>query len=98
MDFTKEELNPPQFRKAINNMCKECIYDEVAGFGTWRQQTENCTSLGCSLYSVRPVAAPYQKERAEARREHAQKQEEAASAGLESIIIGSEGHDKGEEE
>lgn len=41
-------------RKAINEKCRECIYDPIAGRGTWRQQTEACTSLRCPLFLVRP--------------------------------------------
>ena len=44
-------------RKAINDKCKECIYDESPGSGgTWRQQVEACTSYSCPLYPVRPVS------------------------------------------
>ncbi len=45
-------------RKAINAKCKECIYDSSSGGGTWRQQTEACTSYNCPLYTVRPVSRP----------------------------------------
>lgn len=41
-------------RKAINDKCKECIYDPGSGQGTWRQQVEACTSYSCPLYPVRP--------------------------------------------
>lgn len=41
-------------RQAINDKCKECIYDSRAE-GTWRQQVKNCTSPGCKLYEVRPM-------------------------------------------
>jgi hypothetical protein len=41
-------------RKAINSMCKDCIYDSCDS-GTWRQQVEACTAYNCSLYDVRPV-------------------------------------------
>lgn len=43
------------FRKAINDKCKECIYDEYDK-GTWRQQVGACTSPDCPLFSVRPIA------------------------------------------
>jgi len=43
-------------RQAINNMCKACIYDKEAGFGTWRQQTEACTAKSCPLWSLRPIS------------------------------------------
>jgi len=41
-------------RKAINNHCKKCIYDEYSE-GTWRAQVEGCTSKDCSLYQLRPI-------------------------------------------
>jgi len=40
-------------RKAINEKCKECIYDEYA-LGNWRQQTGACTSPNCPLFPHRP--------------------------------------------
>lgn len=44
-------------RKAINDMCKSCIYDEF-GQGNWRQQVTACTVTTCPLYPVRPVSKP----------------------------------------
>lgn len=44
-------------RKAINDKCKDCIYDEY-GVGNWRQQVTACTSPDCALYPVRPVSKP----------------------------------------
>lgn len=46
----------PSMRAAINAKCRECIYDERGGAGTWRQQVEACTSLDCSLYPLRPIS------------------------------------------
>ena len=43
-------------RKAIDNMCKDCTYDELDK-GTWRQQVAACTTKTCPLHSVRPVSA-----------------------------------------
>lgn len=43
-------------RTAINNKCKECIYDPLAGAGTWKQQVEACTSKTCPLFEVRPTS------------------------------------------
>lgn len=43
-----------KFRKAINEMCKDCTYDELDK-GTWRQQVAACTIKTCPLHSVRPV-------------------------------------------
>ncbi len=45
----------PSLRKAINGMCRECIYDSSPGNGTWREQTEGCTSPKCPLYPLRPL-------------------------------------------
>ena len=43
-------------RRAINEMCKSCIYDSHSE-GTWRKQVENCTSPDCPLYPYRPLAS-----------------------------------------
>ncbi len=43
-------------RKAINDKCRECIYDPIGGRGNWRQQVEACTSPACPLFSVRPTS------------------------------------------
>lgn len=43
-------------RRAINDMCKQCIYDPQGGSGTWRQQVEACPSKGCPLWGHRPVS------------------------------------------
>lgn len=40
-------------RKAINEKCKDCIYDPQ-GKGTWKYQTENCPDSQCPLFEVRP--------------------------------------------
>lgn len=48
----------PSLRKAVNDKCKECIYDQFAGIGNWRQQVEACTATTCPLYPVRPVSKP----------------------------------------
>jgi hypothetical protein len=45
-------------RKAINEKCKDCIYDPKSGGGTWRQQVEACTITTCSLWPMRPKAKP----------------------------------------
>jgi hypothetical protein len=41
-------------RKAVNDKCKECIYDPKSQ-GRWRKQVEDCTSRLCPLYHERPV-------------------------------------------
>lgn len=43
-------------KKAIESMCKQCIYDDKGGNGTWRQQTEACTAKSCPLYDYRPLS------------------------------------------
>jgi hypothetical protein len=40
-------------RKAINQHCKSCVYDDLAA-GTWRQQVTVCSVKSCALYDVRP--------------------------------------------
>ena len=40
-------------RKAINEKCRDCIYDKCAP-GNWRQQVEACAIVACSLYPYRP--------------------------------------------
>lgn len=41
-------------RKAINATCKACLYDPIAGSGSWRTQILSCTAFHCPLYAVRP--------------------------------------------
>ena len=42
-------------RKAINDKCRECIYDPYEK-GAWREQVEACASPACPLYPVRPMS------------------------------------------
>lgn len=42
-------------RQAINDKCRDCIYDPLAP-GNWRQQVTLCTSTECPLYRVRPTS------------------------------------------
>ena len=42
-------------QQAINEKCRECIYDEFAD-GTWRMQVEACELTACALYPYRPVS------------------------------------------
>lgn len=44
-------------RAAINDKCKDCIYDRCAP-GNWRQQVSACTITGCSLWPYRPQSKP----------------------------------------
>lgn len=48
--------NASSRKKAIEDHCKKCIFDNAAQ-GTWREQVFNCTSLSCSLWPFRPT--PY---------------------------------------
>lgn len=43
-------------RTAIDQHCKQCIYDNLCP-GTWRQQVTLCTAKECALWEVRPRAA-----------------------------------------
>ena len=53
-------------QSAINEKCKDCIYDSLAG-GTWLAQVEGCTDTKCSLHEYRPkTAATKKKEREKA--------------------------------
>ena len=53
-------LSPKKsLRSAINQTCRDCIYDEYAkGEGNWRQQVAKCTVSKCGLYEVRPMSKP----------------------------------------
>ncbi len=42
--------------KAINEKCKDCIYDPKIA-GTWREQVSACTSEKCcALWPYRPIS------------------------------------------
>ena len=41
-------------RKAINQKCRSCVYDE-ANVGSWLVQVTLCSCVDCPLYSARPV-------------------------------------------
>ena len=55
----KKNITKPSLRSAINAKCRECIYCPLTGTGSWRLQVENCTSISCPLYSVRPRPTGY---------------------------------------
>jgi hypothetical protein len=55
----KQNITKPSLRSAINAKCRECLYCPLTGTGSWRQQVENCTSISCPLYSVRPRPTGY---------------------------------------
>ena len=42
-------------RKAINDKCRECVYDPQAP-GNWREQVTWCLVPKCPLYPVRPLS------------------------------------------
>ena len=44
-------------RGKVNAKCAECIYDDLGGNGTWRQQTEACTATECPLWPIRPTSS-----------------------------------------
>ena len=41
-------------KKCIEEKCKDCTYDPLAG-GTWREQVEQCNIRTCALWPVRPI-------------------------------------------
>ncbi len=43
-------------RRAINAMCKACIYDSYQP-GNWKQQVQACTSPRCPLFPDRPTSS-----------------------------------------
>jgi len=47
-------------KQAIDQNCKECIYDEF-GEGNWRQQVTDCRVTTCSLWEWRPISKPRKK-------------------------------------
>src|SRR5277367_5495873 len=52
-------------RRAINDKCKDCIYDPQSGGGTWREQVAQCSCISCPLWPVRPFpqsSSPYANE------------------------------------
>lgn len=52
---TKKEDHPRSMRGAIDKMCRSCLFDPRSeGLGSWRQQTEACTSQSCPLWKLRP--------------------------------------------
>lgn len=47
-------------RSAIDEKCKDCIYDQKAP-GNWRQQVTACTIKSCSLWPFRPLSRPQKR-------------------------------------
>lgn len=48
-------MKTKSLRRAINEKCKQCIYDSC-GVGKWREQVESCTVKLCPLWEVRPTS------------------------------------------
>ena len=42
-------------RKAINEKCRDCIYDK-ANLGNFVQQVSMCPQMDCPLWEVRPIS------------------------------------------
>jgi len=43
-------------KKCIEEYCKSCSYDPTQP-GSWRFQIENCSTVSCALYPVRPLTS-----------------------------------------
>lgn len=69
-------------RAAINQTCKDCIYDPGAP-GKWRQQVEGCTVTRCGLHSVRPRS--YQGQKAESSAQPAQSRGDAQGIACDAL-------------
>ncbi len=52
--IVKRESSKPGYKGKVRAFCCHCIFDPYQS-GTWLQQVEECTSLDCPLYSVRPT-------------------------------------------
>lgn len=53
-DSKKKVAKRPSMRKAVNDKCRDCIYDPLDS-GTWRQQVQACNSTDCGLWRLRPL-------------------------------------------
>jgi len=53
----------PSLRNAVDAKCRDCIYDEKSGLGTWREQIARCTCVDCPLWPIRPgpKTGPYRR-------------------------------------
>lgn len=56
---TRSNIVPKGRKQAIEEFCKECIYDPQPGAGSWRAQVQACTAKACPLYTFRPVPLGY---------------------------------------
>ena len=50
---TRRSKARPSLRMAINNFCRECLYDTLLE-GSWRAQVKACTAPKCPIFRVRP--------------------------------------------
>lgn len=69
-------------RAAINQTCKDCIYDPAAP-GAWRQQVEGCTVTRCGLHPVRPRS--YQGQKVESSGQPGQSRGDAQGIGCNAL-------------
>lgn len=62
------ERNLKSMTKAVELMCKQCVY-MPGGDGPWRQQVqEQCPQPGCPLYNFRPCVGGQARKTGNARR------------------------------
>ena len=52
----------PSYKKAVEEMCRACIYDPHQS-GTWRKQVAACGNVNCPLFAVRPLPRNYRRNR-----------------------------------
>ena len=50
-------------RRAVNEKCRDCLFDPIGGGGKWREQVEACTSASCPLFELRPRPRPRREKR-----------------------------------
>lgn len=43
-------------KQAVEDKCKDCIYDPAIGLN-WRKQVTMCSCTDCPLYPVRPLSS-----------------------------------------
>lgn len=53
-------------KRAIENMCFQCIYDPLSN-GSKHKQVEDCTSPDCALFDYRPVSGALKEQRKQER-------------------------------
>lgn len=57
-------------QSAIDQACKNCIYDPNGGAGTWKEQVAACTAQQCPLFCYRPRPRYETQEQREKRLQH----------------------------